>query len=104
MTRDGYTATRKALRSHADICDLPNCYICTFGIEARGYKYSPTNISNTSLISNDVIAKPLHKKKKVVSFAKDTIFNFQANSALLNFTKLHQAMAASSSLLETNML
>ena len=104
MTRDGYTATRKALRSHADICDLPNCYICTFGIEARGYKYCPTNISNTSLISNDIIAKPLHKTKKVVSFAKDTIFNFQANSALLNFTKLHQALAASSSLLETNML
>ena len=54
MTREGYTATRKALRSHADICDLQNCYICTFGIEARGYKYCPTNISNTSLVTNDV--------------------------------------------------
>ena len=104
MTREGYTATRKALRSHADICDLQNCSICTFEIEARGYKYCPTNISNTSLITNEVHTRPLNRTKKIVSFAKGTIFHVQANSALLNFTRIHQARAASSSLIETNLL
>ena len=103
MTRDGYKAIRKALLVHADICELQNCPVCIFEIEARGYKYSPTNLSNTSLISSDVIAKPLHKTKKV-SFARETVFNLQANSALFDFKRMHQALAASTSLIETHML
>ena len=69
MTREGYRATKKALRSHAAICDLENCYICTFGVEAKSYKYCPTNISNTLLVEKDVLTKPLNRTKKVVSFA-----------------------------------
>ena len=103
MTRDGYTATRRALRIHADICEVQNCPVCKFEIEARGYKYNPTNILNTTLITNEVHARPLFRKK-TVSFAQGTIFNVQANSAILDFKRLNQAWASSSSLLETNLL
>ena len=104
MTRDLYKATRKALRDHNSICDLENCYICDFSIEAKSYTFCPTNIRNTSLVTNDVLTRTLNSKKKVVSFAKDTIFHYQVNSATLNYTRVQQSTAANCSLLETNLL
>ena len=93
MTRNGYAATRRALRIHADICKVQNCPTCKFEIEARGYQYSPTNILNTTLITNEIHTRPLITKK-TVSFAQDTIFHVQANSAILDFKKLNQAWEA----------
>ena len=104
ITRQGYNATKKALRGHAAICELQQCCICTINEKAKNYKYCPTNIYNTSLIENDISTKPLHRTKKAVSFAKDTTFKFQANSAFINYAKIHKSMAACCSLVETNML
>ena len=103
MTRDGYTATRRALRIHADICEVQNCPTCKFEIEARGYQFSPTNILNTTLLTNEIHTRPLITKK-TVSFAQGTNFNVQANSAILDFKRINQAWAASTSLLETNLI
>ena len=97
MTRDLY-------KYHNTICDLEKCYICDFSIEAKSYTFCPTNIRNTSLVTNDVLTRPLNSKRKVVSFAKDTIFHYQVNSATLNYTRVQQSTAANCSLLETNLL
>ena len=77
MTREGYNATKKALRSHAAICDLQQCYICTFNVEAKSYKYCPTNISNTSLVENDVLTKPLNRQRKLLALLKTLFFTFK---------------------------
>ena len=104
MTREGYKAIRKALRSHNAICDLENCYICDFSIEAKSYSFCPTNIKNTSLVTENVLTKKLNRQKKVVRFEKDTVFHYQVNSATLNYTRVQQSIAANCSLLETNLL
>ena len=104
MTRDLYKATRKALRDHNSICELEKCYICDFSVEAKSFTFCPTNIRNTSLVSNDVLTRPLYSKRKIVSFAKDTIFHYQVNSATLNYIRVQQSTAANCSLLETNLL
>merc|ERR1712030_21392 len=103
MTRDGYSATRRALRSHASICEVQNCPTCKFEIESRGYQFSPTNILNTTLIKNEIHTKQLITKKSV-SFAQGTNFSVQANSAILDFKRINQAWTASTSLLETNLI
>ena len=63
MTRVGYAATRRALRIHAGICKVQNCPTCKFEIEARGYQFSPTNILNTTLITDEIHTKQLITKK-----------------------------------------
>ena len=88
MTRDGYAATRRALRIHASICKVQNCPTCKFEIESRGYQFSPTNILNTTIIKDEIHTKQLITKKSV-SFAQGTNFNVQANSAILDFKKIN---------------
>ena len=63
MTRDEYAAARKALRTHASICNVQSCPTCKFEVESRGYKFSPTNILNTTLIKDDIHTKQLITKK-----------------------------------------
>ena len=103
MTRDGYAATRRALRLHADICKIQNCPTCQFEIDARGYQFNPANILNTTLLTDEINTKQLLTKKSV-SFAQGTNFNAQANSAILDFKRINQAWTASTSLLETNLI
>ena len=102
-TRDEYSATRKALRTHAGLCKVQGCPTCNFEVETRGYKYNPTNILYTSLVKDDIHTKRSITKKSV-SFAKDTIFRTQSNSAVINLIKLNQAWISSTSLIETNLI
>ena len=62
MTRSGHGAIRRALRIHADICKIQNCTTCQFEIEARGYKFNPANILNTTLLKDEIHAKQLITK------------------------------------------
>ena len=103
MTRDEFAAARKALRTHASICNVQSCPTCKFEVESRGYKFSPTNILYTTLIKDDIHTKQLITKKSV-SFAKDTSFRVQSNSAIINFIKINQAWISSTSLIETNLI
>ena len=69
MTRDGYAATRRALRIHAGICKVQNCPTCKFEIESRGYQFSPTNILNTTLIKDEIHTKQLITNKHECAIA-----------------------------------
>ena len=100
MTRDGYAATRRTLRLHADICKIQNCPTCQFEIDARGYQFNPANILYTTLLTDEIHTKQLITKKSV-SFAQGTNFNAQAT---LDFKRINQAWTASISLLETNLI
>ena len=104
MDRAGYNATKNALRGHNAICDLVTCHICDFNKEAKNYSFSPTNIKNTSLVSENITTKTLNKRTKTVHFEKSTNFNHQVNNVSINFTRIQQSVAAACSLLETNLL
>ena len=45
----------------------------------------------------------LNRQKKVVRFEKATVFTYQVNNVSLNYTRIQQSVAASCSLLETNL-
>ena len=104
MDRAGYNAAKNALRGHNAICDMATCHICDFYKEATQYSFSPTNIKNTSSVSENITTKTLNKQTKTVHFEKSTNFKHQVNNVSINFTRIQQSVAAACSLLETNLL